>query len=130
MAQETEETQEAAPAEIVVTAQKRSERLQDVRVMSDRVLTRLLGVGGEQRAFEGRRVIIERPLSRARVGELDEAQTAKLVEAILKALPKADAGIYVPMALALTFPFNLVVGIPLYHAMATQAFALTGGLGS
>ncbi len=32
------------------------------------------------------------------------------------ALPKADAGVYLPMSLAMTFPFNLVVGIPLYHA--------------
>jgi hypothetical protein len=34
------------------------------------------------------------------------------------ALPKADAGVYLPMSLAMTFPFNLVVGIPLYHAAA------------
>jgi hypothetical protein len=35
------------------------------------------------------------------------------------ALPKADTGVYLPMSLAMTFPFNLVVGIPLYHAAAT-----------
>jgi len=34
------------------------------------------------------------------------------------ALPKADAGVYIPMSLAMTFPFNLVFGIPLYHAAA------------
>lgn len=34
------------------------------------------------------------------------------------ALPKADAGVYLPMSLAMTFPFNLVIGIPLYHAAA------------
>jgi ribosomal protein L15 len=33
-------------------------------------------------------------------------------------------------SLGVTFPFNLLVGIPLYHAMTTQAFALTGGFGS
>jgi hypothetical protein len=38
--------------------------------------------------------------------------------AIRMALPKADAGVYLPMSLAMTFPFNLVVGIPLYHAAA------------
>ncbi len=38
--------------------------------------------------------------------------------AMRMALPKADAGIYIPMSLAMTFPFNLVVGIPLYHAGA------------
>jgi hypothetical protein len=30
------------------------------------------------------------------------------------ALPEANPGIYVPMALAVTFPFNIIVGIPLY----------------
>jgi hypothetical protein len=34
------------------------------------------------------------------------------------ALPQADAGIYLPMSLGVTFPFNLIVGIPLYHAAA------------
>jgi len=38
--------------------------------------------------------------------------------AMRMALPKADAGVYIPMSLAITFPFNLVVGIPLYHAAA------------
>jgi uncharacterized protein len=38
--------------------------------------------------------------------------------AMRMALPKADAGVYLPMSLAMTFPFNLVVGIPLYHAAA------------
>jgi len=30
------------------------------------------------------------------------------------AAPKADPGLYIPMALGVTFPFNLTVGIPLY----------------
>ena len=34
------------------------------------------------------------------------------------ALPQAKAAIYVPMSLAITFPFNIVVGIPLYFALA------------
>ncbi|NWG54981.1 MAG: sodium-dependent bicarbonate transport family permease [Hydrogenophilaceae bacterium] len=34
------------------------------------------------------------------------------------ALPKADAGVYIPMSLAMTFPFNLILGVPLYHAAA------------
>ena len=36
------------------------------------------------------------------------------------ALPQAKAAIYVPMSLAITFPFNIVVGIPLYLLMAEQ----------
>ena len=34
------------------------------------------------------------------------------------ALPEAKAAIYVPMSLAITFPFNVVIGIPLYYAAA------------
>lgn len=34
------------------------------------------------------------------------------------ALPKADAGIYLSLSLGLTFPFNLLIGIPLYHTAA------------
>jgi hypothetical protein len=37
------------------------------------------------------------------------------------ALPEAKAAIYLPMSLAITFPFNVVVGIPLYYALA-QSF--------
>lgn len=35
--------------------------------------------------------------------------------ALRLALPAASPGIYVPMALAITFPFNVVVGLPLYY---------------
>ena len=34
------------------------------------------------------------------------------------ALPEAKAAIYIPISLAITFPFNVVLGIPLYHMMA------------
>lgn len=34
------------------------------------------------------------------------------------ALPEAKAAIYVPMSLVITFPFNIVFGIPLYYAAA------------
>jgi len=30
------------------------------------------------------------------------------------AAPKANPGLYIPMALAVTFPFNITIGIPLY----------------
>lgn len=35
------------------------------------------------------------------------------------ALPQADAGIYLSLSLGVTFPFNLLVGIPVYHAIAS-----------
>jgi hypothetical protein len=38
--------------------------------------------------------------------------------ALRVALPKADQGVSLPMALAITFPFNLLIGIPLYHQFA------------
>lgn len=34
------------------------------------------------------------------------------------ALPQAKAAIYIPMSLAITFPFNIIFGIPLYFSMA------------
>jgi hypothetical protein len=34
--------------------------------------------------------------------------------ALRLAVPKADPGLYIPMALGVTFPFNITVGIPLY----------------
>jgi len=34
------------------------------------------------------------------------------------AAPKADPGLYIPMALAITFPLNLIAGFPLYFQLA------------
>jgi len=36
------------------------------------------------------------------------------------ALPQAKTAIYVPMSLAVTFPFNIIIGIPLYYAVAEK----------
>jgi hypothetical protein len=30
------------------------------------------------------------------------------------AAPEADPGLYIPMALGMTFPFNITIGMPLY----------------
>lgn len=35
------------------------------------------------------------------------------------AVPKANAGIFLPMALAVTFPLNITLGMPLYFAIAS-----------
>ena len=40
--------------------------------------------------------------------------------AMRMAVPKADPGLYLSMSLAVTFPFNIVVGIPLFTALATH----------
>ncbi|MEM9316637.1 MAG: sodium-dependent bicarbonate transport family permease [Pseudomonadota bacterium] len=37
------------------------------------------------------------------------------------ALPNANPGVYLTMALAVTFPFNIVVGIPLFHYLIQLA---------
>lgn len=36
------------------------------------------------------------------------------------AAPKANPGLYVPMALAITFPFNITLGIPVYYYLAAN----------
>ena len=33
------------------------------------------------------------------------------------AVPQSSPGVYVPMSLAITFPFNVIVGIPLYYSI-------------
>jgi len=35
------------------------------------------------------------------------------------AAPKADPGLYLPMALGVTFPFNITIGMPLYFMIIT-----------
>ena len=36
------------------------------------------------------------------------------------AAPKADPGLYIPMALGVTFPFNITAGMPLYYFIITN----------
>lgn len=43
------------------------------------------------------------------------------------AIPKANPGYYLTAALAITLPFNLTLGIPLYYAFAKLLH--NGGLG-
>lgn len=38
------------------------------------------------------------------------------------ALPEAKAAIYLPMSLAITFPFNVIVGVPLYYSICNFLF--------
>lgn len=35
------------------------------------------------------------------------------------AAPRADPGLYIPMALGLTFPLNVTIGMPIYYAVVT-----------
>jgi uncharacterized protein len=43
--------------------------------------------------------------------------------AVRLALPDASPAYYLTMAVAITFPFNLTVGLPLYHWLASLVFA-------
>jgi hypothetical protein len=44
-----------------------------------------------------------------------------VVPAVVRyAIPEANPSLYFSMSLAMTFPFNIVVGIPLYHAVVQQ----------
>ena len=40
--------------------------------------------------------------------------------AMRQAVPKADPGIYLPMALGMTFPFNIIAGLPIYWFVAQK----------
>lgn len=42
-------------------------------------------------------------------------------------VPEANPGLSLAASLGVTFPFNVLVGIPLYYALATHARALLGG---
>jgi uncharacterized protein len=44
--------------------------------------------------------------------------------AVRIALPQASPALYLTSSLALTFPFNIVLGIPLYHAFSQYLFSL------
>jgi hypothetical protein len=40
--------------------------------------------------------------------------------ALRLALPEANPSLYLPLSLAVTFPFNLLIGIPLYHELVIR----------
>ena len=40
--------------------------------------------------------------------------------ALRLALPEANPSLYLPLSLAVTFPFNLLIGIPLYHELVRR----------
>lgn len=42
--------------------------------------------------------------------------------ALKQAIPEADASVYLGLSLGITFPFNVIVGIPLYYAMASTYY--------
>ena len=53
---------------------------------------------------------------------VDGLNRTMLINARRMALPDANPGLYLTASLALTFPFNLILGIPLYAAMAAALY--------
>ena len=47
--------------------------------------------------------------------------TVAFFDAMRSALPAANPALYLTLSLGITFPFNLIVGIPLYEAAAKVA---------
>jgi hypothetical protein len=57
--------------------------------------------------------------SAAALGILAASASYIAVPAAMRlALPKADPGLYLSMSLGVTFPFNIIIGIPLFAALA------------
>ena len=48
----------------------------------------------------------------------------RALSAVRIALPQASPALYLTSSLAITFPFNIVLGIPLYHAFTKFLFSL------
>ena len=46
------------------------------------------------------------------------AALVRLAAAVRLALPEANPGFYLTASLGITFPFNLIIGIPLYLGIA------------
>lgn len=45
--------------------------------------------------------------------------------AVRLAIPRANPSLYVPMSLGVTFPFNVIIGIPLYYAIIEALWSST-----
>jgi hypothetical protein len=59
--------------------------------------------------------------SAAALGILAASASYIAVPAAMRlALPQADPGLYLAMSLAVTFPFNITIGIPLFAFLATR----------
>jgi hypothetical protein len=54
------------------------------------------------------------------VGLCASASYIAVPAAMRIAVPEANPGVYVTMALALTFPFNMLIGLPMYLAFIQQ----------
>ena len=66
-------------------------------------------------------LIIHEPGNLFLMGVLGASASYIAVPAAMRqAVPNADPGIYLPMALGMTFPFNIIVGLPIYWFVASS----------
>ncbi len=96
------------------------------RLLGTRALTMRLGalaislplINGVVGVLIGSMLGLDQPTA-AMLGILTASASYIAVPAAMRlALPEADPGIYLSMSLGITFPFNIVVGIPLFAALA------------
>lgn len=67
-------------------------------------------------------IFIEEPGNRFLLSILAASASYIAVPAAMRiAAPKADPGLYVPMALGVTFPFNISLGMPVYYAIISTS---------
>lgn len=82
-------------------------------------------VNGTLGIMAGATIGLDAP-STAALGILAASASYIAVPAAMRlALPQADAGLYLAMSLGVTFPFNIVIGIPLFRWMAQTMGAMT-----
>ncbi len=102
-------------------------RLMDARALTWRLATLAIGfplINGAIGVGLGTLIGLD-PGSAAIFGVLCASASYIAVPAAVRlALPQADPGIYLSMSLSLTFPFNILVGISLFAALANR---LAGG---
>ncbi len=66
-------------------------------------------------------VITDNPGDRLLISILAAGASYIAVPAAMKiAAPKANPGLYIPMALAITFPFNITIGMPIYYQIISS----------
>ncbi len=98
-------------------------RLRDARALTPRLaaLAVLLPVANGTTGVLVAALVGLDTASAAALGVLAGSASYVAVPAAMRlALPQADPGLYLAMSLAVTFPFNVTVGIPFYTLLATR----------
>lgn len=96
-------------------------RLRDTKALNARLVALGIAfpvVNGTVGAIAGTLIGLE-PSGAAALAVLSASASYIAVPAAMRmALPQANAGLYLAMSLGVTFPFNIIVGIPLFRVLA------------